>query len=151
MIKVIVIALLLLGGALVAYIRFVPHDAARWHEDPLLVARPKTPNYHLVRLVGGDAIAPVYDTTPDVLAQAIDAIARADGAWLLAGSVAHGHMTYVTRTRIIGYPDYTSIKVTAVGQGASFAAFARARFGHSDMGNNRARLERWQAALAHVF
>ena len=151
MIKLGALALLLGVVAVMAWIRLAPHDPARWHEDPTLVARPATPNYHLIRLVGGDAIAPVYDTTAEVLAHALDGIARADGAELLAGSVERGHMTYVTRTRIMGYPDYTSIKVGPVGEGASFSAFARARFGRSDLGNNRARLERWQAALDATF
>ncbi|NYS25857.1 DUF1499 domain-containing protein [Rhodobacteraceae bacterium 2376] len=151
MIKLAVLAALGVVVAVMGYIRLAPHDPARWHEDPTLVARPGTPNYHLIRLVGGDAIAPVYDTTPEALAQTLDGIARADGAELLAGSVESGHMTYVTRTPIMGYPDYTSVKVGPVGEGASFSAFARARFGRSDLGVNRARLERWRAALDAIF
>ncbi len=151
MIKVIAIAAAAVLLGVVAYIRLAPHDPARWHEDPTLVARPSTPNYHLIRLVGGDAIAPVFDATPAALAQALDDVARDDGAELIAGSVEDGRMTYVTRTRWMGYPDYTSVKVTEVGEGASFAAFARARFGQSDLGVNRARLERWTAALKARF
>ena len=147
MIKFLVVAALAGGLVLAAWIRLAPHDPARWHEDPALVSRPKSQNYHLIRLVGGDAIAPIYATAPNVLAQTLDGIARADGATLLAGSVASGHMTYVSRSRIVGFPDYTSVRVERAGAGATFAAFARARFGHSDMGVNRARLERWQAAL----
>ena len=151
MIKLAVIAVLGLGVALLAWIRLAPHDPARWHEDPTLVSRPNTPNFHLIRLVGGDAIAPIHATTPEVLARTIHGIAEADGAEMIAGSVADGHMTYVSRTRWMGWPDYTSVRVARAGEGATFSAFARSRFGQSDFGVNRARLERWQAALDATF
>ncbi len=148
MIKLLVILALVLALAGMGYIRLAPSDPARWHEDPRLVQRPRTPNYHLVRMVDGDALPQVFDEAPRPLAERIDAVARADGAVLLAGSVSAGHMTYLTRTPIMGYPDYTSIRVEPAGEGAMVLAFARARFGHSDMGNNRARVERWLAALS---
>jgi uncharacterized protein (DUF1499 family) len=147
MIKLILLGVVAAALALVAYIRLAPSDPARWHEDPRLVARPSTPNFHLIRMVGGDAMPRVFQLTPDALATRIDSVARADGATLLAGSVQAGHMTYLTRTPLMGYPDYTSILIEPAGGGAMMLAFARARFGHSDMGNNRARLERWIAAL----
>ncbi|MDD7969604.1 DUF1499 domain-containing protein [Roseinatronobacter alkalisoli] len=147
MIKLVFIVILLLAVAVTAYIRLAPSDPARWHEDPRLVARPKTPNFHLIRMVGGDAMPPVFQTSPESLAARLDDIARGDGAQLLAGSVAQGHMTYVTRTPIMGYPDYTTVLIEPAGEGAALLAFARARFGHSDMGHNRARLNRWIATL----
>lgn len=147
MIKLLLIALALLGVGLLGYIRLAPSDPARWHEDPRLVARPTTPNFHLIRMVGGDAMPRVFQMAPDELSRRIDQIARADGAELLAGSVDTQHMTYVTRTRLMGYPDYTSVIIEPAGEGAMLLAFARARFGHSDMGVNRARLDRWLAAL----
>ena len=147
MIKLAFLLALAMAGGIMSYIRLAPSDAARWHEDPTLVKKPKTPNAYLIRLVGGDSIAPIYDLNPADLAAVIDSIARADGAVLIAGSVDQGHMTYVTRSPVMGFPDYTSVKVGAVGSGASFSAFARSRFGRSDLGVNRARLERWQAAL----
>lgn len=56
-------------------------------------------------------------------------------------------MTYITRTAIMGFPDYTTVMIEPAGDGAALLAFARARFGHSDLGNNRARLQAWIAAL----
>lgn len=147
MIKLLLIALALLGLGLLAYIRLAPSDPARWHEDPRLVTRPTTPNFHLIRMVGGDAMPRVYQMAPADLARRIDEIARADGAELLAGSVEGQHMTYLTRTRLMGYPDYTSVLIESAGEGAMLLAFARARFGHSDMGVNRARLDRWLDGL----
>lgn len=148
MIKLIVIIALVGFVGLLAYIRLAPSDPARWHEDPRLVSRPTTPNFHLIRMVGGDAMPQVFQITPEALSARIDEVARADGATLIAGSLASGQMTYLTRTQVMGYPDYTSILVEPAGEGAMLLAFARARFGHSDLGNNRARLERWIAALS---
>ncbi|SDW76199.1 DUF1499 domain-containing protein [Roseicitreum antarcticum] len=147
MIKLIGIVVLLGLAGLMLFVRVSPNAPADWHEDPALVQKPSKPNAHLIRLVGGDEIAPIYALTPEALAERIDQIAREDGAELLAGSVADGHMTYISRSTLMGFPDFTSVKVSRAGDGATFSAFARARFGQSDMGVNRARLTRWLAAL----
>lgn len=147
MIKLLALVALLGVVGLLAYIRLAPSDPARWHEDPRLVARPSTPNFHLVRMVGGDAMPRVYQMSPEELAERVAEVARADGATLLAGSVRARHMTFLSRTPLMGYPDYTSVLIEPAGEGAMLLAFARARFGHSDMGVNRARLERWLDAL----
>ncbi|MGP9789728.1 DUF1499 domain-containing protein [Roseinatronobacter sp. NSM] len=147
MVKLGLIVLVVLAVAVAAYIRLAPSDPATWHEDPRLVARPKTPNFHLIRMVGGDAMPPIFQMSPAALAAQVDEIARRGGAQLLAGSVAQGHMTYLTRTPVMGFPDYTTVMIEPAGDGAALLAFARARFGHSDMGNNRARLQAWIAAL----
>lgn len=147
MIKLAALAAAVLIAALLVYIRLAPSDPARWHEDPRLVARPATPNFHLLRMVGGDALPPFFDEAPAALAQRVHDVALADGAQLLAGSVASGHMTFVSRTPLMGYPDYTSVLVEPAEDGALLLVFARARFGQSDLGVNRARVERWIAAL----
>lgn len=147
MIKLIFLGAVFAAVAVAAYIRLAPSDPARWHEDPRLVTRPGTPNFHLIRMVGGDAMPQVFQMDRETLAARLDEVARADGATLLAGSVQSGHMTYLTRTPLMGYPDYTSVLIEPAGEGAMLLGFARARFGHSDLGNNRARLERWIAAL----
>ena len=147
MIKLALLAglVLVMGG--MAYIRLAPSDPARWHEDPRLVARPTSPNFHLIRMVGGDAMPRVYAKSVADLAARVQDVALADGAVLLAGSVKSGHMTFVSRSRLMGYPDYTSVLIEPAGEGAMLLAFARARFGHSDLGVNRARLERWLEAV----
>lgn len=148
MIKLVLLVGVGVALALAAYIRLAPSDPARWHEDPRLVSRPASPNFHLIRMVGGDAMPQVFQMPAPELARRIDEIARADGATRLAGSPEAGHITYISRTRLMGYPDYTSVLVEPAGDGAMLLAFARSRFGHSDLGVNRARLERWLSALA---
>lgn len=141
----VVLAGLAVMGA--AWIRLAPSDPARWHEDPRLVTRPSSPNAHLLRLVGGDDVPPVFNLSAQDLATRVHDVALADGAILLAGSVGTGHMTFLSRSRLMGFPDYTSVLIEPAGEGAMLLAFARARFGHSDLGVNRARLERWITAL----
>jgi uncharacterized protein (DUF1499 family) len=148
MIKLLGLALGVLALAVMAWIRLAPTDPARWHEDPRLVARPSSPNFHLIRMVGGDEMPRVFQMTPEALAARVDAVARADGAELIAGSLASGHMTYLSRTPLMGFPDYSSILIEPAGEGAMLLAFARSRFGRSDLGVNRARITRWIAALS---
>lgn len=147
MIKLALIVLVGLTLVMLAFIRLAPSDPARWHEDPRLVTRSASPNSHLIRMVGGDAMPQVFADTPAGLAQRVHDVALADGATLLAGSVASGHMTFLSRSRVMGFPDYTSVLIEAAGDGAMLLGYARARFGHSDLGVNRARLERWLGAL----
>ena len=135
-----------LAGAV--WVRIAPSDPARWHLDPRREARPATPNFHLLRMGDGDAPAPIFDLPPQQLAEAFDKIATDSGATRIAGRVADGHMTYLTRSRLMGFPDYTTVLIEPAGAGSMLTGFARARFGHSDMGANRERLERWIAALA---
>jgi uncharacterized protein (DUF1499 family) len=46
-------------------------------------------------------------------------------------------LTYVTRSRWIGFPDYTTIEQ----DGDVIKLYARLRFGQSDLGVNKARLD----------
>ena len=148
MIKLAALFLGVLALGVMAWIRLAPSDPARWHEDPRLVARPSSPNFHLIRMVGGDEMPRVFQISPEALAERVDQVARADGADLIAGSLASGHMTYLSRTPLMGYPDYTSVLIEPAGEGAMLLAFARSRFGHSDLGVNRARITRWTQALS---
>ncbi len=121
--------------ALLAYVRLAPSDAARWHVD-IDAAGDADMAGGVVRVVPGD---------PALLGRA-DAYMRAlPRTRVLAGSVAEGHVTYVTRTRVFGFPDYTTLQYDA-GAGL-LKAFARLRFGASDMGVNAKRLAGLIAAL----
>lgn len=148
MIKVVAIGLILALGAVMAYVRYTPTDAAQWHVDPRAIPKPPKPNNWLIRPVGGDARPPHYRGEVAELVAAIEeAAARMGDMTRVAGSRESAHLTYISRTRWMGYPDFTTFRVYSTDEGISFAALARARFGHSDMGNNRRRLE---AMLAHI-
>jgi uncharacterized protein (DUF1499 family) len=57
-------------------------------------------------------------------------------------------MTYVQRSRFWGFPDYVSVRAVDLGDGSSaLAIFSRSRYGASDLGVNRARVDAWLARL----
>ena len=148
MIKLLAVLALLGIAAAMLYVRLTPADPADWHVDPRTAAKPDSPNNWIIRSVGGDAPAPDFALGPAELAEVVDAVILAQPRTRrLAGSVDDGHITYVTRTQLMGYPDYVSVRVYPTATGASLAVFSRSRFGHSDMGVNRKRLEEWMAAI----
>ena len=119
--------------ALGLYVRLAPSDPSRWHVPP---------KYQTDRDVAHGA-ARVIDEVPGRLKR-IDEIAR---NWprtrQLDGSLGVGKITYVTRTRFWGFPDYTTVKIID----GKIVMWARSRFGRKDFGVNRARLEAWLEAL----
>ncbi len=125
------ILLAVLGFGL--WVRMAPSDPARWH-----VAAGEAGN----RDFAGAAIRTV-PAGPGDMAR-LDRIIRATPRTThLAGSPEEGRITYVTRSRIWGFPDYTTIEART----GAIVIHARLRFGSSDMGVNRARVTAWIAAL----
>ncbi len=119
--------------ALGVYIRIAPSDPARWHVIPAAEADRD--------LQGG--VLRVVDTGPDGLAR-LDAIARAaPRTSVLAGSVEDGMVTYITRTKVVGFPDYTTVQQ----DGDILRINGRLRFGRRDFGVNRTRVDGWLAEL----
>ena len=57
---------------------------------------------------------------------------------VLAGSIDEGRITYISRTRFWGFPDYTTVEL----RDGKLYILSRLRFGASDLGVNRNRLER---------
>jgi uncharacterized protein (DUF1499 family) len=119
--------------ALGAYIRLAPSDPADWHIAPQAETNQD--------LQGG--VLRVVETGPEGLA-ALDAIARnAPRTTVLAGSVGEGRITYITRTKIIGFPDYTTVQQ----DGDVLRIHGRLRFGRKDFGVNKARVDGWLAQM----
>lgn len=125
--------------AVAVYARMVSMPAAVWHVDPAGVTPPRTPNYAL--RTGDDA--PRLPGAPEDVAARFAAVAEAEGATLIGGSVEDLHMTYVQRSRIMGYPDAISLRFHAEGDATRIDVFSRARMGRSDFGVNAARVARW--------
>ncbi|MEM9796533.1 MAG: DUF1499 domain-containing protein [Pseudomonadota bacterium] len=138
--------LLTLAG--LGYIRTAPMDPEVWHADPEAGARTGKPNDYLVG-PGGDREAIVVEEAPAELLARLDAVALAEpGTTRLAGDPAEGWVTYVQRSRLMGYPDAISVRVVPEGAGGKLMIWSRSRYGHSDLGVNRARVMRWLDALA---
>lgn len=72
------------------------------------------------------------------------AIAGQDSATtVLAGSIESGMVTFVSRSKVFGLPDYTTVWQ----DGADLKIHARLRFGYKDFGVNAARVDEWIAQL----
>lgn len=148
----ILLALLLLVAvalvAFAAYVRLAPMDPAAWHADPEAATRTGKPNDYLIG-PGGDEESIVTDIEAPALYNRID---NDFGKWprttLLVSDPAQGRMTFVQRSKLMGYPDVISVRITPVEGGSRLSVWSRSRFGQSDLGVNKARLETWIAGLS---
>ena len=127
---VIILALL---AIVVGYIRLVPSDPAAWHRMPDFTADADLDT----------GVQRVVDTGPGGLARLAEGALNTPRTTWLAGSEGEGMMTFVTRSRFWGFPDYT----TARQEQDRLYIYGRLRFGGSDMGVNKARVDGWIAAL----
>lgn len=125
--------------AFAAYVRLAPSDPARWH----VAVTADTPPGEVVAGEGSARLRLAGDG--QALLARLDAVALATPRTVrLAGTVAEGRITWVTRSALWGFPDYTTAEVQADG----LVIHARLRFGQSDIGVNAARLRAWKAELA---
>lgn len=138
----IVLALVALTIAASVYVRLAPITAADWHVDPEEVTPPSAPNFAL--LAGTRAVT--IEAPALAVSGRLDAIAQAEGAQVIAGSLAEGFVTYVIRTRIMGYPDFLTIKLVPEGSVTRLHIYSRSRYGLSDLGANTTRTQRWLTA-----
>lgn len=139
---ILILAFVVLAtAALALYARTYQMRAEVWHVDPAEVVDPPAGNSVLLR--GDDA--PRLDGTPAEVAARLDAVAEAEGATRLAGDPAEGHVTYVVRSRIFGYPDAVTIRLHEVPDDGTTRVdiFSRSAIGESDFGVNAARVSRW--------
>jgi hypothetical protein len=133
LLKLVVLALLILVGAALAYVRLAPSDAARWHRMPAEISDRDLAGGAMRRAEGDLA--------------ALDRVIRdTPRTRVLAGSVDEGMVTYVTRSRVFGFPDYTTVRQA----GDTLEIYGRLRFGKSDMGVNAARIDGWLARLGEA-
>lgn len=145
--RTLLVAVAGLAVAGLGYIRLAPMDPVEWHVDPEAAQRTGNPNDYLVA-DGGDRPAARSDVLPGALMARLDEVALAeDGTERLAGSPEGGFVTYVQRSRIMGYPDAISVRAVPDGDGSRLTIYSRSRYGKSDMGVNEARVKRWLAAL----
>ncbi|MFN3293265.1 MAG: DUF1499 domain-containing protein [Gemmobacter sp.] len=139
----LLVALAILLAGILVWVRVAPSDPAVWHVDPVTAPDPVTPNW--ARIAPGEIVAPAGSLAPKVAAF----LAAEPRVRVLAGAPAEGWVTWVQRSRLMGYPDYVSLRILPDGAGQeTVAVFSRARFGQGDWGVNAERLARLRAALA---
>jgi uncharacterized protein (DUF1499 family) len=133
--------------AFAAYVRLAPSDPGRWHVDLAAPDLVMPGNAQVFCIRPENAYGPI-EGDPVALLQRLDAIALATPRTRrLAGSAAEGRITWVTRSALFGYPDYTTAQILA---GPSLCLMARQRFGREDFGVNAARLGAWAQALLNL-
>lgn len=142
MLKFILVVLVLGIAGLLAYVRFAPSDPARWHIDiaaadfvpsakwAAFCPSPGSPDF--VAGAGLAKLAEVAEATPRTIR--------------LAGSVEEGRVTWVTRSRIFGFPDYATAATVETTGGPQLCIISRQRFGSEDGGVNAAKLQSWLMA-----
>lgn len=150
---------------LLAYVRLAPSDPAVWHVGaalslpdaagggtgggtgggPALAATDGA-----VAMPGGAyAVLPLAGTDAATLLGQLDSAAQTFArTTLLAGTPEDGRMTWITRSRIFGFPDYTTADAVTSDLGNHLIIIARQRFGREDMGVNLIRLKAWLAQLS---
>ena len=131
------------GAAGAAWVRLAPAGIADWHVDPS--EGRMGPGRYLVA-AGGDRAPLRSGAPPEAVVAALDRIA-AETPRTRGIARTGGLVTYETRSRGFGFPDYTSIRVEPEGTGSVVTAYARLRYGKDDLGVNRARVEDWLARL----
>jgi Protein of unknown function (DUF1499) len=127
---------------LLAWIRLAPSDPAYWHVD---IADPG-----FVPPPGWAAWCPLPGSRHFVQGSTLASVAAvADAAprtMRLAGSVEEQRITWITRTRLLGFPDYTTAAVVPTSGGPQVCMVARQRFGLRDGGVNARRVQDWLMA-----
>ncbi|GGL74370.1 DUF1499 domain-containing protein [Wenxinia marina] len=117
-----------LGG----WVRLAPEDAARFH-----VAGPPRPVGDYPAEGGFEVRRPA---PPDALARLARVAEAEPRTHRAAGSPKEGMVTWISRSRLWGFPDYTTAWIDEAG---NLAVHGRLRFGKGDMGVNRERVTRW--------
>jgi uncharacterized protein (DUF1499 family) len=140
-----ILGLLALGaGGGMAYVRLAPTDPARWHVD--LAAGTLPAHAHVFCIRPGSR----YDgqADPKDLLARLDAIATATPRTeRVAGSPEEGRITWITRSAVIGFPDYTTAQAM---DAHSFCVAGRQRFGSEDWGVNARRIGGWMQELLGI-
>lgn len=123
--------------------------------DFATLQRSWKPNQYLVLPPGfvstakAERVSPIFDVPPGRLIQALKSlITQQPRTALLHGNGVTGQIEAVERSKIFRFPDFITAQVFPAGEGESaLAIYSRAKYGIRDFGVNKARVERWLAAL----
>lgn len=113
------------------------------------------PNQYLVLPEGykarakAHAASPAYARSPDQVLDAVKRIALAEPRTvLLSDDRAARQLAFVQKSKTFRFPDFITVEAVPVaGNKTALAVYSRAKYGIRDFGVNRARIERWLAAL----
>lgn len=95
-----------------------------------------------------NAESPVFSASPDALRQAwLELMAAAPRTVQLNGGPEGLQLQFVQRSAVFRFPDFIWVEFLPAGDGAALAVYSRARFGVTDFGVNRKRIEAWVKRL----
>lgn len=121
----VLLVLGLVGG--LAFVRLAPTDVTRWHKR---IGDAENTN-------GEGWSARVVPNAEGLLSDLHQGMLALPRTHMIAGGVAEGRLTYITRSKLVGFPDFTTIEQ----DGNQIKLYARLRFGRSDLGVNGKRLD----------
>ena len=138
------------GLGLLAWIRLAPVDVAAWHRplptDDRILEGACADAVTLITARGGGRSSCSLSEPPQKVLASLDAIAIATPRTIrIAGSPESGRITWETRSKLMGFPDYTTAQVSETFGMTRLDIIARQRFGSGDAGVNAARLRDWLA------
>ena len=116
----------LVVGAL-AYVRLAPVNEDRVHV-PISAREDKDGKGHCLR---------VTIAFPGLLKRIDEEMRALPRTTVIAGSLSEQRITYMTRSKVIGFPDFTTVQEVD----DQIRLYARLRFGRSDIWVNKARLK----------
>jgi hypothetical protein len=134
-----ILALLVLG--LATYIRVAPHQLDHAHDAP----HPRGPGDYAFP-TGHEAVRAISTSEREAFERAHALVIATPRTTVLRGAGEDLGVTHVTRSQIWGMPDYTSVYVLS-GDPSLLVFRATSRFGPTDFGVNRRRIEAWVAEL----
>ena len=146
MLKYILTLLVFVVAVAAVYVRLAPFDANRFHK-PVFPA--EAGDYEAMNSF--TAIRAITTPVEDIVKTLDTVILETPRTQRMVGLPGMDVITYETRSRVFGFPDYTTVSIIepgAVGNdGPLLAIRGRARFGASDVGVNKARVLGWLERL----
>jgi uncharacterized protein (DUF1499 family) len=122
-------------------------------EDLRRIARPSSPNFHLICApgicAGADEDGPVFALPPErVLVAALKVAALMPDTGPADADPALGQLVFIQRTKFLRFPDLVRVQAVALpGGGSALALMSRSIHGYYDFGVNRRRAREWMEAI----
>lgn len=143
--KIILLAIVVGTFAALFIFRMAPTNEADWHSSTgVETLRDRT------YATGFIAVRPITASSDQVLDELERVILATPRTKKITGE-AGGMATYLTRSLVFGFPDYTTVEIREIEGKAVLIVHGRARFGGSDLGVNKARIAAWLAEIAPVL
>jgi uncharacterized protein (DUF1499 family) len=119
---------------------------------------PKTPNFYLICPPNfcnahANQYSPEFNVNVKELeSRSLSLIAQQPRVNLISSQAAKHQYQFVQRSLIFRFPDYIDVQFIPVSQDKStLAMFSRSKYGHSDLGVNKKRLQKWLELLTNAM